>query len=250
MLHQLGPESAAARITRLTRNGCAVALSHCDNRTLTPVVAHLRPLIASAPGPIVVAIDGPSGAGKSTIAAALAQVLPATVVPSDDFFAAEITAAGWEARSAEERARDAIDWRRLRRLAIGPLRAGRAAIWHPFDFEAGERPDGSYTMAATTVRREPAQLILVEGAYCSRPELADLVDLTVLVDTPADVRRTRLAAREESEFLAAWHRRWDAAEAHYFTTVRPPSTFDFVLDCERGSVHGRLSQPSIIQCPD
>jgi uridine kinase len=194
------------------------------------VFARLQPLLGAATHPVVVAIDGRRGAGKSTIAAGLAGATAAVVVPSDDFFAATLAAAEWEARSAEERARDAIDWRRLRRLAIEPLRAGRAAEWHPFDFEGGERPDGSYAIAATTVRREPAPLIFIEGAYCSRPELADLIDLAILVDAPADVRRARLAARESAEFLAAWHRRWDAAEDHYFTAVRPQSTFDLILN--------------------
>jgi len=74
----------------------------------------------------LVAIDGRSGTGKSTIAAALAVALQASVVPSDDFFAAHITDAEWDARDAATRARDAIDWRRLRREAVEPLLAGHS----------------------------------------------------------------------------------------------------------------------------
>jgi len=78
-------------------------------------------------------------------------------------------------------------------------------------------------------KRYPAPVIVLEGAYSARPELADLIDLTVLVDAPLQLRLARLAAREAPSFLEAWHRRWDDAEAHYFTHVRPPSSFDLVV---------------------
>lgn len=195
--------------------------------------ARVDRMITTRGAPIVLALDGPSGSGKSTVARDLASAGNATVIPADDFFAAEITAAEWGQRSAAARARDALDWRRLRLSALQPLREGRVALWYPFDFAAGERPDGSYSMSTTSVQREPAPLIILEGAYSTRPELVDLIDLTVLVDAPAAIRRERLAAREGPAFLDAWHRRWDDAEAFYFTHVRPPSSFAIVVDTTR-----------------
>jgi uridine kinase len=180
--------------------------------------------------PIVVALDGRSGAGKSTLANTLAGALRATCVPSDDFFAAEITAEGWGVRSAAERARDAIDWQRLRQTALEPLLAGRPAVWHSFDFAAGTRDDGTYAMSSDRVRRNPAAVIILDGAYSTRPELADLVDFAVLVEASQSVRSARLAAREDPGFLAAWYARWEAAEDYYFTHVRPPAAFDMVVD--------------------
>lgn len=180
--------------------------------------------------PLVIALDGRSGVGKSTIASQLAAVLPATIIPGDDFFAAELTSADWDARSASERARDAIDWRRLRRQVLEPLRAGQSATWYPFDFVAGERADGSYTLSSEPVRRDPAAIIILDGAYSSRPELANLVDCAILVEAPAATRRERLASRETPDFLEAWHRRWDAAEDYFFTKVRPRESFDVVVD--------------------
>ena len=179
--------------------------------------------------PMLVAFDGGSGSGKSTLAAAVANELGAAVVESDDFFAAEITDAEWDALDPRERAAAAIDWRRLRTEALEPLLAGRVASWHPFDFAAGRRPDGTYPMAAETVTREPTAVIVLDGAYSCRPELADVIDLTVLVDVPVAERHRRIAAREEATFAEAWHARWDAAEEDYFTRVRPPSAFDVVV---------------------
>jgi len=79
------------------------------------------------------------------------------------------------------------------------------------------------------VRREPAPVVILDGAYSARPELDDVIDVSVLIDIPTDMRLARLAAREEPEFLAAWHERWDAAEDYYFTQVRPRSAFDLVV---------------------
>jgi uridine kinase len=193
------------------------------------IIAAARQLLLDRATPMLIALDGPSGTGKSVLAALVAEALGATVVPSDDFFAAEITSAEWDARSPSQRAADAIDWRRLRRDALEPLRASKPAAWHAFDFEAGLRRDGTYPMRTQPERRHPAPVIILDGAYSSRPELADLIDLSVLVDAPPALRHARLANREHPDFLRTWHARWDAAEAYYFTHVRPPSSFDLVV---------------------
>lgn len=131
---------------------------------------------------------------------------------------------------AAERASDCLDWRRLRREVLEPLLGGSAATWHPFDFAAGQRPDGSYAMSAQTVLREPAPIVLLDGAYSARPELTDLVTVSILLTTPDAVRLQRLSMRESPQLLAAWRDRWEWAEEYYFTHVRPPAAFDLVVE--------------------
>jgi len=179
--------------------------------------------------PVLIAIDGASGSGKSTFALRLADEFEAALVQSDDFFAAGISNAEWDARTPEGRATDAIDWRRVRVEALEPLLAGKPARWHAFDFAAGVRPDGTYSMDSDFIERKPARVIVLDGAYSTGGALADLIDLTVLVDAPTQVCHDRLLAREEGKFLAAWHARWDAAEEVYFNQMRPRSSFDFVV---------------------
>jgi uridine kinase len=196
------------------------------------IIAEVRRRMRDRQGraPFLVALDGGSGSGKSTLAALVAADLDAAIVESDDFFAAEITDAEWDAMGPRERAAAAIDWRRLRREALEPLLAGTSAYWHPFDFAAGTRPDGTYPMAAEAVTREPASVIVLDGAYSARPEISDLIDLAILVDVPTRERHRRIAVREDDKaFLAAWHARWDAAEDYYFTHIRPASSFDLVV---------------------
>ena len=193
------------------------------------LITAIHTRLMSTAGPVVVAIDGRSGTGKSTLAAQLATQFPAVVVPCDDFFAANIPAQGWAERSPAARAADCIDWRLLRCEAIEPLRAGRPGRWHAFDFARGAATDGTYARSATMTVCAPHRVVLLDGTYAARPELADVVDVAVLVEAAPEVRADWLRAREAAEFLVEWHARWDAAETHYFTTIRPREKFQFVL---------------------
>ncbi len=162
--------------------------------------------------------------------------LGATVVATDDFFAAEIPDAQWDVWSPEQRAAHVVDWSRVRTEALVPLLAGKHARWHPFDFAAGPRADGSYARSNAWRDCAPAPVILLEGAYSGGPEVRDVIDLAILVDAPRAVRHARLCEREEPEFLLAWHTRWDAVEDWYFAAIAPPSRFDLVVSTDSSPV--------------
>jgi para-aminobenzoate synthetase len=194
------------------------------------VTAAVEGLLATGEPPVVVAVDGPSGAGKSTLAALVAERLDAALIPLDDFFAADVPEVRWGEMTVEEQLRRVFHWGRVRESVLKPLLAGRPARWHAFDFVGGQRPDGTYGMQEEAKVRAPATVIILEGAYSTSPPLADLVDLAVLVDAPVEVRHARQAAREDPEFLAKWHRVWDALEDYYFNRLRPRSSFDLVVE--------------------
>jgi len=178
---------------------------------------------------LLIAIDGGSGSGKSAIAEIVAKQLDATLISTDDFYAAHITNEGWIKRSYKERAAGAINWRELRSCVLEPLLDGIPARWNSFDFNAGACLDGSYNVRAEPINYEVNDIIILEGAYSARPQLSDLIDLKILVDVPVDARHQRLKKREEEEFLTQWHERWDQAEQYYFRDVRPASSFDMVV---------------------
>jgi uridine kinase len=178
--------------------------------------------------PIVVALDGGSGAGKSTLAAFIAGELKIALIPLDDFFSADIPDQQWDEFTVEQKLKSVFDWKRLRTDVIEPLLQGTPARWYVFDF-ASQRSDGTYPMQTHMNERNPAPIILIEGAYSASPELADLVDLAVLIDVPVEERHARLTAREDKHFLEKWHRRWDEVEAYYANQVRTKSSFDLVV---------------------
>src|SRR5260221_12604587 len=180
--------------------------------------------------PILVALDGGSGTGKSTLASTLKERLDCVIVQSDDFFAANIPDWEWDMRSIPERARDVLDWQRLRTEAIEPLLASKTAKWHPFDFATGLLADGTYGMSKEYVEKEPAPVIILEGAYSSSPILSDLIDFKVLIDVPVIERHQRIDKREEDkQFLQRWHILWDAVEEYYFSEVMPRSSFNLFI---------------------
>ena len=178
------------------------------------------------PAPVVVALDGRSGVGKSTLARASAEVLGALVIDGDDFYSGG-TGAFWDAMDAEEKVEWVIDWRRQRQV-LDSLRRGRRATWSPYDWEAD---DGRF---GRPVSGGPAEVVILEGAYSARPELADLLDLRVLLEVPPEVRRARLLRREGARYRAEWEARWAEAEDLYFGTRMPRRAFDFVIADERG----------------
>ncbi|MCW5874526.1 MAG: hypothetical protein KIS88_07770 [Anaerolineales bacterium] len=172
--------------------------------------------------PLVVALDGRSGAGKSTLAPQVAARLgDCCLIQGDDFYSGG-SAAEWDRRSAEQKAQLCMDWQRLRNEALLPLLAGQIARWHPFNFETGAG------LAEDVRSASPAAILLIDGVYSGRPELADLVHLTILMETE-DAERGRRLFEREGLAQVEWQQRWDAGEAYYFEHIKPRQSFDLVV---------------------
>jgi molybdopterin-guanine dinucleotide biosynthesis protein A len=179
---------------------------------------------AGADHAVVIAIDGPSCAGKSILATAVALRSAASIVEGDDFYRntlPNLSPAQREAMSDAAVVDAVIDWQRLRAGALLPLRARQAAAFQPYDWDAD---DGRLAPPKTI---PAADLVIVDGVYAARPELADLVDLAVYLGVDPQVRAQRYAEREDDP---DWRRFWERGEAHYFSVVRPPASFDIQLD--------------------
>jgi uridine kinase len=168
--------------------------------------------------PFIVAIDGRSGVGKSTMAKALAERLDACVIEGDDFYAGGIEL---RSDSVASRAAACIDWTRQRSV-LEALAAGRAAQWRAFDWDAF---DGRLCDEPTKL--EPKPVVILEGVYAARPEIADLLGLRVVIVVPNEVRLARLSAREGT--IGPWERQWHEAEEFYFGSVMPTVSFDLVV---------------------
>jgi uridine kinase len=141
--------------------------------TSLEIVEQLQNLLSRKQNPIVVALDGGSGAGKSTLASMIKDELDAALIPLDDFFSVNIPDDEWDKFAVEEKLKHVFDWFRLRNHAIMPLLKGQPAKWHAFDFQSGLHADGTYGMEKECKKLEPANVILIEGAYSASPELAD-----------------------------------------------------------------------------
>lgn len=176
--------------------------------SLPALIAMIADARDASAHPIVVALDGRSGSGKSTMASALADALDAAVVTGDDFYA-DLSDDDRRSLSPGAAAESMFDWRRLRDEALIPLRQRRVASYRPYDWSSGAG------LGADAMTIAPADVVVLDGVYSGRPELADFVDVAVVVHCPRPERLQRLAARAHGN--EAWHEVWEAAEYHYFT---------------------------------
>jgi uridine kinase/CTP:molybdopterin cytidylyltransferase MocA len=179
---------------------------------------------AAADRPVVIAIDGPSCSGKSILATAVSLRSGGSVVEGDDFYRSslpKLTVSQREAMSDAAVVDAVIDWVRLRDQALLPLRARRAATFQPYDWETD---DGRLAPPKTVPE---ADLIIFEGVYAGRPELVDLVDITVYLGADPQTRARRYSERNNDP---EWARFWERGEAYYFRAIRPLASFDLQLD--------------------
>ncbi len=188
---------------------------------LPSLLAAIDRLPAPTGRPLLVAVDGRGGAGKSTLCAAVTSRRQGSVIDTDDFYAGHLD---WSAVRPAERADRCIDAARLR-AALLDLRGGRAASWCPYDWDIddGRRLPELRTCAPSV------PLILVEGTFSGRAELADCFDLRVLLRVDAATQRRQFIARESEPDWLEWVSVWGAAEDHYFEQLAPPRCFGLVL---------------------
>lgn len=94
---------------------------------------------------------------------------------------------------------------------LAQLKAGKAVECPVYDFTVHNRSD-------KTVLVQPAPVIIVEGILLfAFPELCDLMDIKVFVDTDADVRILRRIVRDVNKR----GRTLESVISQYLTTVKP-----------------------------
>ncbi|GHD99563.1 uridylate kinase [Defluviimonas sp. 20V17] len=196
-----------------------------------------RILAAGAGGPLRVAIDGRTASGKTTLAYALAETIAALGRPviqtSIDGFhrpRAERYARG--RMSAEGYYYDARDLGAVRELLLDPLGPGgdRRYRTASFDLERDQPIDQPPSLAP-----EEAVLI-VDGTFLMRPELAGAWDVTVFLSTTEAEAERRGLGRDADRLggTAAARRlyaeRYRPAFALYDRLCGPRARADIVVD--------------------
>ncbi|MFN3536772.1 MAG: uridine kinase [Brevundimonas sp.] len=162
---------------------------------------------------LLIAITGGSGSGKSTLAQAVARALgpDQAVVVLEDWYYVDAAAlpdfdpAAFDFDHVAARDHD------LLAAHLAEIKAGRAVQAPIYSLiHHGREPGGTPVPAAPVV--------IVEGIHLlATPAVAELFDLKVFVDTPADIRFIRRLLRDQAE-------RGRTARSvidQYLKTVRP-----------------------------
>ena len=162
---------------------------------------------------LVIGLAGGSGAGKTTVAQnvlALLRTESATLVEQDAYYRDRSGLPEAERDQINFDHPDSLDNELLARH-LSALKRGEVVERPVYDF-------ATHTRAASSVRLEPSRIILVEGILVlAVPELRDVMDLKIFVDTDADlrlIRRTRRDLRDRGRTL-------DSVLDQYERTVRP-----------------------------
>lgn len=161
----------------------------------------------------VVGISGGSASGKSTLAHALVAALGedrAVIVREDAYYWPRSRYAGRDPRSIDFDHPDAKD---LAAFAehVAALKAGRSVVQPVYDFDLHDRSEAVSPIP-------PRPFIVLEGIHAlTVPAVRALVDLSVYVDTPDDVRLARRIRRDVTER----GRDVEGVLAQYLSTVRP-----------------------------
>ncbi len=196
------------------------------------VLAAVADVVAVAAAPRV-AIDGVSGAGKTTFADDLAPLLAARGRP-----VVRASVDGWHHPRAVRHRRgrhdpdgfwlDSYDYSRLRAELLDPFAADgdrryRPAI-HDVDTDA---------VLDEPLRTAPADaVLLLDGIFLQRPELAGCFDLVVFLDAPFEATYARMAVRDggPSDPEDPANRRYLVAERRYLRECSPRERADVVVD--------------------
>lgn len=163
--------------------------------------------------PIVIGVSGGTGSGKTTVVQAILERVGAeriAFIQHDSYYRDQ------SHLPLEERARvnfdhpDALETDLLVKH-VRQLLAGQAVEVPVYDFT-------THTRTNRTRRVEPRRVILVEGILIfAEPELRDLMDVKIYVDTDADIRFIRRLKRDITER----GRTVESVIEQYLSTVRP-----------------------------
>jgi uridine kinase len=157
-----------------------------------------------AAGRVVVAVDGGDGAGKTTFADGWAEVFAedgSTVFRAStcDFHRPRAERYVRGRRDPEGFYRDSFDYSTLRRVLLDPFREGwQTGATTGFQLAAFDLARDAPVEAAWVTAPKDAVLI-IDGIFLHRPELRDVWDWSVWLESPLDVRFARMAQRDGSD---------------------------------------------------
>ena len=190
-------------------------------------------VLAAAPASrrALVAVDGVGGSGKTTFASALADALrprPVIVLHADDFFQpAEIRHARGR-HSPEGFWLDSYDYTALRTWALEPLTTTGDGRYRSASFD---RASGR-TFRPDVELAPPDALVLVEGTFLHRDELAPFWTCSLYLDVPFAETERRMADRDglSADDVHRLMERYTGAQRLYFAAARPWQRASLVVD--------------------
>lgn len=214
------------------------------------MLASLADAVPRREGCVRVGIDGPDGSGKTMLAEELAAVLrargrEAVRVSADDFHQVRAVRHFRGRDDPEGMWLDSYDYERLRREVLDPFAADgdRRFNRRGHDLATDAVLDPVWEQAG------PGAVLIVDGIFLHRDELAGCFDLTVWLEAPFEVTCARMAVRDGTDPDPAHPgvARYVGAQRIYQALVRPAERADVVVDNSdvEAPVVLRAAQPDV-----
>lgn len=163
--------------------------------------------------PVLIGIAGGTGSGKTTVATKIVEQLPdgQAVMLEHDWYYRDHPELTLEERSRLNYDEPAALENELLVRHLGELKRGRAVECPQYDF-------ATHSRSPRTRRIEPHRIVVVEGILLfAIPELREMFDLRLFVDTDDDIRLMRRIKRD----LLQRGRDIRSIQKQYYETVRP-----------------------------
>jgi uridine kinase len=170
---------------------------------------------------LLIGIDGCGGSGKSTFACELSKLNSnITVVHMDDFYLP--SSQRIKGTPMEKPIGADFDWQRLRDQVIKPLTNNKEGKYQKYDWGTDSLTEW-YTVPI-------AEIVIIEGIYSTRKELADFYDFKIFVDCLREIRLQRGLERDGEDSRDMWENNWMVAEDKYLIEHKPFERADLVID--------------------
>jgi uridine kinase len=190
----------------------------------------------AVPHPLRVAVDGRTASGKTTLADEVATVLrlcghQVIRTSVDGFHRPRAERHRRGRHSPEGYLDDARDWGAIRHLLLDPLGPGGDRWYRTATFDL----DRDQPLAQSAVRADPDAVVIVDGTFLQRDELAGAWDFAIFVEVSESVAVSRGAARDAAHLggMAAaremHERRYQPAFAIYDARCRPTERAHLVI---------------------
>jgi len=209
--------------------------------------------------PLRVAVDGITAAGKTTFADDLtarirARGVDALRVSMDGFHQPRAVRYRQGRASPDGYYEDAYDFAALRRELLEPLGpdGDRRYRTRVIDLASDEAVDDP------AVRASERAVLVVDGSFLQRPEVADTWDVVVFLATSFAVAEARGVARDTPAFGSSeaatdmYRVRYHAAQHRYLAEVDPERRAEIVVACDDPGTPVVLAdrRPNAVRAPD
>lgn len=160
----------------------------------------------------LIGVDGCGGSGKSTFAKEIKGTCNnVTIVHIDDFYfpSSHII----QDHPVNKPIGADFDWKRLFTQVLEPLSRDQEGHYQRYDWNQDKLAEWQTVPVGG--------IVVIEGVYTLRKEIADFYDFTIWVECPRETRLARGLERDGQEARDMWENNWMIAEDMYVEAHRP-----------------------------